>query len=63
MLVEYGPGPSLRDPDDEEHTSYLEWLGGSFDPDHFDLEARNAVLARFDEYVSGWDDDGEDWEP
>ena len=53
---------SLRDPDDEEHTSYLEWLGGSFDPDNFDLEARNAVLARFDEYVSGWDDDGEDWQ-
>ena len=54
---------SLRDPDHEEHASYLEWLGGSFDPDHFDLEARNAVLERFDEYVSGWDYDGEDWEP
>jgi len=53
---------SLRDPDDDEYESYREWVGGSFDPDHFDLEARNAVLARFDEYVSGWNDDGEDWE-
>ena len=54
---------SLRDPDHEEHARYLEWLGGHFDPDHFDLESRNAILERFDEYVSGWDFDGEDWEP
>ncbi len=50
---------SLRDPDHEEHASYLDWLGGHFDSDHFDLESRNAVLEHFDEYVSGWDDDGE----
>ena len=53
---------SLRDPDDDEHESYLEWLGGDFDPDHLDLDKVNAILEHFDEYVSGWDDVGDDWE-
>ena len=53
---------SLKDPDDEEHESYLEWLGGHFDSDHFDPDGRNAILQRFDEYVSGWDREDDDWE-
>ncbi len=27
---------AINDPDHEEHESYLEWCGGSFDPDEFD---------------------------
>ena len=27
---------AIRDPDDEEHESLLEWLGGRFDPERFD---------------------------
>lgn len=28
---------ALRDPEHEEHDSYLEWIGGAFDPEEFDL--------------------------
>ena len=27
----------LADPADEEHASMLEWVGGSFDPDGFEM--------------------------
>lgn len=37
---------SLDDPADEEHESYLTWLGGAFDPTHFDLAEANAALQR-----------------
>jgi hypothetical protein len=37
---------ALEDPADEEHESYLGWLGGSFDPAHFDLGEANAALQR-----------------
>jgi len=53
---------ALQDPQHEEHETYLEWLGGGFDPDDFDIDATNAILKHFDEYVYGWDDDREDWE-
>jgi hypothetical protein len=40
----------LADPSDEEHHERLEWLGlrsaGEFDPDAFNLDAINTVLAR-----------------
>lgn len=48
---------SLADPTDEEHQSYLEWLGDQYDPEHFDLRSVNHVLRHFDQYVSGWDRD------
>ena len=41
---------ALRDPRHEEHASYLEWLGGGFDPEAFDLEAVNLRLAAPDAY-------------
>jgi hypothetical protein len=36
---------ALADPADEEHESYLTWIGRSFDPRHFDLAAVNHILA------------------
>lgn len=35
---------AISDPEHEEHDSLLEWVGGEFDPDKFDLENTNAVL-------------------
>jgi len=35
---------AVADPTHEEHESYLEWVGGSFDPTKFDLGEVNAVL-------------------
>ncbi len=34
----------IKDPTDDEHESMMEWLGGSFDPEHFDLEEINEQL-------------------
>ena len=36
----------LRDPDHPEHEERLEWLGGRFDPEAFDLAAVNRKLSR-----------------
>lgn len=36
---------AIQDPDHEEHDEYLEWVGGAFDPDAFDLEEVNQALA------------------
>jgi hypothetical protein len=36
---------TIRDPRHEEHESMLEWVGGSFDPEGFDLAAVNRGLA------------------
>ncbi len=41
---------ALRDPQHEEHESYLEWLGGSFDPEALDLEELNRRLASPEAY-------------
>jgi Plasmid pRiA4b ORF-3-like protein len=47
-----GPGgyrtmlASLADPADDEHDSYLQWLGGPFDPTVFSLAEVNAALQR-----------------
>jgi hypothetical protein len=35
----------LADPGNEEHEERLEWLGGEFDPEAFDLEETNRRLA------------------
>jgi hypothetical protein len=37
---------AIGDPDDEEHDAYLEWVGGSFDPTHFDLDGANQRVRR-----------------
>jgi hypothetical protein len=36
----------IRDPQDEEYASTMTWLGGSFDPEAFDLEGVNKRLRR-----------------
>lgn len=35
----------LATPDHEEHADMLEWMGGPFDPDAFDIDDVNAILA------------------
>jgi hypothetical protein len=41
----YGLLESLRNPKDERHDELLEWLGGDFDPDHFDVNQVNESLS------------------
>jgi len=36
----------LADPSHEEHAELSEWIGGSFDPEHFDIEATHRELRR-----------------
>lgn len=38
----------LENPDDGEYKSYIEWLGGEFDPENFDAGEVNKLLARKD---------------
>ncbi len=38
---------AIRDPNHEEHESMLEWVGGKFDPDAFDMRFINDRLKRF----------------
>lgn len=35
---------ALKDPDHPEHAMYAEWIGGTFDPDVFDVDAANERL-------------------
>jgi hypothetical protein len=35
---------AIADPEHEEHDSYLEWVGGAFDPASFDIDAINEQL-------------------
>lgn len=37
---------AIRDPDHEEHDEYLEWIGGEFDPEKFDIALANRELKR-----------------
>jgi len=37
---------AIQDEDHPEHEEYLEWIGGSFDPEAFDLEEVNEVLKK-----------------
>ncbi|MCC5917960.1 MAG: plasmid pRiA4b ORF-3 family protein [Cryomorphaceae bacterium] len=34
----------LKQPEHEEYESYIEWLGGTFDPTHFDKDEVNKLL-------------------
>ena len=34
----------LKQPDHEEYESYIVWLGGKFDPEHFDKDEVNKIL-------------------
>jgi Plasmid pRiA4b ORF-3-like protein len=38
--------PAIQDPEHEEHEDLLEWIGGKFDPDAFDIKAINKALKR-----------------
>ena len=35
---------AIEDPDHSEHEDYLEWIGGEFDPEEFDLDETNEIL-------------------
>lgn len=35
---------ALQDPEHEEHEELLEWVGGAFDPESFNLEATNKAV-------------------
>lgn len=37
---------ALKDPKHEEHEEMLEWIGGEFDPEAFDLDEVNQMLKR-----------------
>ena len=41
----------LADPADEEHETMLEWVGGSFDPEAFDLAGTNELLELYDRHT------------
>jgi hypothetical protein len=35
---------AIQDPKHEEHESMLEWVGGEFDPDEFDMNFINKKI-------------------
>ncbi len=37
---------ALNDPSHEEHSDFVKWLGGSFDPTEFSIASTNAALQR-----------------
>jgi hypothetical protein len=47
-----GPGgyadllEAISDPQHEEHAAMLDWVGGAFDPEAFDLEVVNTELSK-----------------
>lgn len=41
----------LASPADEEHETMLEWVGGSFDPEAFDLAGANELLELYDRHT------------
>jgi hypothetical protein len=44
---------AMRDPDHPEHEDMMEWIGGKFDPEAFDLRGVNGALQLFQGYVEG----------
>lgn len=36
----------LKQPDHEEYDSYIEWLGGEFDPEYFNIDEVNKLLRK-----------------
>ena len=45
---------AISDPDHEEREQMLEWVGGKFDPDAFDVEALNRRLIGDVELLASW---------
>ncbi len=43
----------LKQPEHDEFEEYLEWLGGEFDPEYFDIEEINELLQE-DDYGCLW---------
>lgn len=41
----------LGDPTHEEHVDLLHWVGGGYDPEHFDLAVTNANLELYDRHT------------
>lgn len=37
---------AIRDPQHKEHARMLEWIGGAFDPEQFDIEEINEMLKK-----------------
>jgi Plasmid pRiA4b ORF-3-like protein len=37
---------AIHDPEHPEHEEMLEWIGGAFDPEAFDLDEVNVALQR-----------------
>ncbi len=44
---------AMRDPNHPEHEDMVEWAGGEFDPEAFDLRGVNGALQLFQAYVEG----------
>jgi Plasmid pRiA4b ORF-3-like protein len=44
---------AIRDPNHPDHEDMVEWIGGEFDPEAFDLRGVNGALQLFQEYVEG----------
>ena len=44
---------AIRDPEHPEHDEMVEWVGGEFDPDAFDLDEMNTELQRLKEPEAG----------
>lgn len=44
---------AIGDPEHEEHEDMLEWCGGEFDPERFDLQGVNARLGRIKLKIRG----------
>jgi len=44
---------AIKDPKHEEHESYLEWVGGEFDPEAFDIDETNGVLPDYKQMDAG----------
>jgi len=45
---------AIRDPKNEEHEAMLEWVGGAFDPEAFDLAALNKRLPDEVKFMASW---------
>lgn len=39
-----------------EHKEMLEWIGGHYDPDHFDIDKINKTLKELDRHLNDWAD-------
>ena len=45
---------------DKKHKEYketLEWVGGYYDPEEFEIDIINGELSELDEYIKEWEED------